>query len=110
MRFWLVPVLTYVVSQRDRTRKVIERSTAGECLSSWHAHTERVFGPCQVAVLVTSSNYLPCTIIVIITDKCPAGRSKTGTAEAENTQDLAGPAQCEGRKSIYTPPMLKWQI
>jgi len=38
---------------------------------------------------------------MIITDKRPAGSSKTGAGtEAEDTQDLAGPA---GRKSTHTP-------
>jgi len=54
----------------DRARKVIERSAAGECLSSWHAQTKRVFhchGPCQLAVLATASDHLPCTIMMILT-------------------------------------------
>jgi len=63
---------------------------------SRHAQTERVFhchGPCQLAVLATSSDHLPC-LIMIITDKHIAGSSKTGSGvEAEGTQDLAGPAK-----------------
>ena len=41
-----------------------------ECVLHFHC-------PCQLAVLATSSDHLPCTII-IIADKHPAGSSKTG--------------------------------
>ena len=44
--------------------------------------------------LAPSSDPLPCTIIMIITDKRPAASSKTGAgAESEDPQDLAGPAK-----------------
>jgi len=67
-------------------RKVVEQSTAGECTSSLHVQTEPAFrchGPCQLAVLATSSDHLPCTIMI---------ETSTG-AEAEDTQDLVGPAK-----------------
>ena len=51
-----VYALSYVVPQKDRTRKVIEWSAAGECPSSWHAQTERVshcHDPCNVVRSLT---------------------------------------------------------
>ena len=62
------------------------------------------YGLCKLAVLATSSDHLPYTII---TDNLgPAFRSsKTGTgAEAEDTQDLAGPAKAA---SQYLPSIFQ---
>ena len=96
----LVPALMYVVAERlheegDRTEHCWRMPEFIVCAGL--ACKYSIVSPCQIGGLATSSDHLPCTIIMIITDKHPAGSSKTGAGvEAEDTQD---------RKSIHTPEL-----
>ena len=63
--------------------------------ANFHYH-----GPRQVAVLTTSSDHLPCILIMIPTDAPQGVQKQVPGAEAEDTQDLASPAKTVSR---FTP-------